>query len=254
MSFIVDPLRIEDEVFGTIGYGAVNSVDEFTLNRFYHSILKCKGTPKFDAKSYAALGMVLYNMGRFSEFLSICREGLSIYPDDIMLYNSYVLGLAAMKYRRYYDLKEYDIFKLWFDSNKNPERRPFSFMHRSSVLKYAGNIFPLSTDITIKIVINYKKIIQIISGPFEMEFKYISFNPEVLQIDEHFTFEITERIRQNTITSKEINYFKYFLGDNYLSFEEMIDPASPPDLLENRKNEIIEEYDSVEDFMESLLV
>lgn len=254
MSFIVEPLRIEDEVLETIGYGPVESVDEFTLNRFYHSIFKLKGTPRFDAKSYAALGLVLYNMKKFSEFLSTYREGLNLHPDDIMLYKNYILGLAAMKYRSYYDLQEYDIFDLWFNNIRNPEKVPFSFMHRSSVLKYAGNRFYLSNDIIIKIAIHYNKTVQMSAGPFEMYFEYVSFEPDVLQIDEYFTFEVAEKIRQDRITSEEINYLKYFLGDNYSSFKEMVDPELPHDLLEEKNIEIVEKYDSVEDFMESLLV
>ncbi len=253
MTFMTEPLRIEEEIFDMISYGAVESTDEFTLNRYYHIMMKLKETTRFDAKSYGALGRILYNMKKFQEYMDLYKEGSERFHDDLMLQKGFILGLAAMSYRNYYDLTNYDIFNLWFNKETNPERNPFGFLHRANALVYAGNTFDLVDNLYAKIMIGFDKIVHITTGPLKTSFEFKTFRFKDFQIDESITYEITERIRLNKISSEETRYLKYILDDRYDKFIDFIDPDFS-ELLNVEDEEEGESYNSVDELMESLMI
>ena len=252
MSFAVDPKRIADEAFERLHYGNGEEVDSFTLNRLYQSLENEINNSKFDAKTFIALGLVLFNMKKFDLFIIEHERGKRFFSNNLDLHKNYTLGRFRMVERDYYDIPGFDLYNTWFDHDINNFDSPFSFIYGSKRILYAGNLMNLEKDNTAKVVLYANRKMSFDFGPFSFERKYNELRNENMIFDESFSWEVAEKIREGKLTEDEDLYLKEILGSAYDNFMSLVDPDYSE--LLGRSNEGGESYNSVEEFMESLVI
>jgi len=252
MSYTVDPKRIEDEAIERLHYGNGEEVNSFTLNRFYQSLENEIRSSKFDAKTFIALGLVLFNMKKFDLFIEEHERGKRFFSSNLDLHKNYTLGRFRMVERGFYDIPGFDLYNSWFDPNINNFDSPFKFIYGSKRILYAANLINLERDNIAKVVLYANRRVSFEFGPFTFDREYDELRNENMSFDESFSWEVTERIREGKLTEIEDLYLKEILGSGYSNFMSLADPDYAH--LLDIDNESGESYNSVEEFMESLVI
>lgn len=72
------PERIAEFLDQVLKIGQEPNLDEFTLNRYLHTLEKLRKDAKFGVSEYVALSKVLYSLGRSEEALALNQEGLRL--------------------------------------------------------------------------------------------------------------------------------------------------------------------------------
>ena len=252
MSYAVDPKRIEDEAFERLHYGSGEEVDSFTLNRLYQSLENEIRSSEFDAKTFIALGLVLFNMKKFDLFIEEHERGKQFFSNNLDLHKNYTLGRFRMVERGFYDIPGFDLYNSWFDPDINNFDSPFRFIYGSKKILYADNLIILERDNIAKVVLYANRRMSFEFGPFTFDREYDELRHENMIFDESFSWEVTERIREGKLTEIEDLYLKEILGNGYSDFMSLADPDYAH--LLDIDNEGGESYNSVEEFMESLMI
>ncbi len=254
MSYTVNPQRIEDEVFERMSYQDNCEVDDFTMNRLYHSLMHIIEHSTFNAETYVALGLVLFNMNKYKEFLEIHERGKRYYEKNLYLHTHRLLGMMRLTNLKLYDLPDFDLYSLWFDPDINIHGTPFEFVYGSKRLITNDRVISLFRDNIAKIALYANRTLSVNFGPIHFIRNYDDMKNDGKFFDESFTWEVIEKIRIDNLTEMEELYLKHILGNKYNDF---IDFANP-DYSEIFKGDIgLEEdetYNSVEEFMESLMI
>ena len=252
MSYTVDPKRIEDEAFERLHYGNGEEVDSFTLNRLHQGLENEIRSSKFDAKTFIALGLVLFNMKKFDLFIKEHERGKRFFPNNLDMHKSYTLGCFRMVERGFFEIPGFDLYKSWFDPNINNFDSPFSFFYGSKRILFANNLINLERENTAKIVLYANRKMSFEFGPFSFEREYDELRNENMIFDESFSWEVTERIREGKLTEIEDIYLKEIPGSAYSNFMSLADPDYSDFL--DIDEEGSESYNTVEEFMESLMI
>ena len=254
MPSAINPKRIEDEVFERLSYREDCDIDDFTMNKFYHGLKKTIADSKFIPETFIALGFVLFNMNKYKEFLEVHDQGKRQYPHNLVLHTHRLLGMLRLVTQNLYVIPEFDLYSLWFDRNVNINNAPFTFDYGSKRLVFAGQIMTLKRNNVAKVVIYEDRTISVEFGPFNFTRNYDDMKDDDLFFDESFTWEVVEKIRTNTLTDIENLYLKDVLGDRYDDFMSLADPDYSGLINEDNKSEGDETYNSVDEFMESLMI
>lgn len=252
VSLAINPKRIEDEVLDRLRYTNGKNIDTFTLNRFYMKLKNVIENSTPEPKTFLALGVVLFEMGRFSQFIEEYEKGRRLFPTNLDLYKGYTLGLFNIVEKRYFSVPKFDLFSFWFNKKMNIYDEPFRFNYGSKAISYGGNIFNLERENVALITLYADKKVKFEFSPFTFYGEYNDLLNIDLNFDEYFSWEVTEKILNNELSSDEKLYLKEILGGGYGKFLSLANPDYSE--LLNIENVGDETYNSVEDFMESIAI
>ena len=254
MSYAINPQRIEDEVLERLSYQDNCEVDDFTMKRFYHGLRHTLEHSTFNAETYVALGFVLFNMKKYKEFIEIHDQGKKYYTNNLYLHTHRLLGMLRLVNLKLYDIPNFDLYSLWFDPDINVYDTPFEFVYGSKRLVFSNSIMTLKRDNLAKIALYANRTFSVNFGPIHFIRNYDDMKNDEMFFDESFTWEVIEKIRTNVLTETEDLYIKDILGNNYSDFMNFADPDYSEILNNDVETGEDETYNSVDEFMESLMI
>lgn len=191
-----------------IGY---STLDEFTQHRYLHILEQLYKGNRFDVVEYQAYSMLLFQMGRTDEALTIIEEGLRK-SNSLTLLGISVLEKMVLWQRNEYNL---DLEKEFFRHPANPNTSSLTFSVEIAAVMVNDQYIPFETPLMGDVELSCEDGLTAYVGPYIIEQDYT--DAEALRFSHQVIAEpILESYLLHRLTADEQKYLEQSLGTTAL--------------------------------------
>lgn len=230
MAISPQPARLADEIIKRLTYTTRIEIDEFTLKKYYLALQKIKKENFIDSKDYIALGMVLFNLRKYNDFLKTMENGIK-YLNSVDILESYVIGKLFLISRGLVKSRTFNISKEWFNHVLNKNTKPLNINFNVDQIVLCNKIFSLQKNVIGKIDICADGLCKIQLGPFYVDVFYNKI------VEENFNFFMPvfdgffKKYINNNLKKAEKDFFIEIFGKiQYLEITEIIHKEEEEDI------------------------
>lgn len=202
------PEKLSEYIIQNLKYKSDPQPNDFQLHQYRYTFEKIKNEKGLDPEEYAAYGIILFDLGKYDDFIEILRDGMSVWKESIIPVGFYTVGAFMLRYIGF-ELPDFDVYDFWFSHPLNADEKPILFTLSLEVISVMGAPIHLKKSVTCEIKIEKNGDVIVVAQPFKSVRKYSFMKLNNFPFLDIAIFDYADKIIAGTANEDE----KKFIAD-----------------------------------------